>query len=131
MRPLFSVLVIFAFSAPVFGSSYVSVLKCSGENDRFELFLDKEDSSNAIYTQKSQEFITISDVQIRKLKVLNEQGDDTVRLALSYTKSDEAILYNDITKKVDLKLSGQNYSLDCVLTANNNQEPVLYKLQKL
>jgi hypothetical protein len=131
MRPVLSALVIFAFAVPVFGSSYVSVLKCGGENDRFELFLDKDDSANAMYTLKSLEFVTISDVQVRKLKILNDKGDDTVRLALSYTKTDDTILYNDITKKVDLKLGGQSSTLDCTLTANNNQEPVLYKLQKL
>lgn len=131
MRPLVSALVIFAFAVPVFGSSYVSVLKCGGESDRFELFLDRDDSSNAMYSQKSHEFTTISDVQVRKLKIMNDKGDDTVRLALSYNKSDDAIIYNDITKKIDLKLDGQNSTLECSLTANNNQEPVLYRLQKL
>lgn len=123
--------VILSFSVPVFASSYVSVLKCGADSNRFELFLDKEDSSNALYSFGAPELRSLSEVQTRKLNLVNDSGQESTRIALSYSKAEESLIYNDITKKLDLKLNGQNVSMECTLTANNENQPILYKLNKL
>lgn len=131
MRPFILAFVIFAFSVPVYAASYVSVLKCGGEQDRFELFLDKEDLSNALYSYKAPELRSIQEVQSRRLHVMGEKGNETTRIAISYSKAEESLIYNDITKRIDLKIAGQIASLDCRLSATGEHEFTLYKLHKL
>lgn len=123
--------VILSFSVPVFANSYVSVLKCGADSNKFELFLEKEDSSNALYSFGAPELVSLSEVQTRKLNMVNDSGQESIRIAISYTKAEDTLVYNDITKKLEVKLNGRNASLDCTLTANNDNQPILYKLNKL
>ncbi len=131
MLTLFLSLVIFAFSVPVYATSYVSVLKCSGEAERFELFLDRENTTNALYSLKPGELYPLTDLKSRRLNVITEKGDETFRLALSYAHDEDSLVYNDITKKLELKIADHSASLDCTPTTNSDQEIMLYKLYKL